>query len=517
MKRIKLILILLITIFFLSGCGPQTGDSPSAQDASGSGSAEKSADTASGAGAGGGDSAAADLPEVRDYPEAEKEMVRLMKAAGFEEVYAAMEGGEAMIRFAAEQADPDLPEVMFSFAAAAAEMDVYLDMITVQFYINDQPYAEMRVPGETYDRWDAGEIDEDSLQEEIIFNDLRDPAARLADELSYLSMELRDLQYTDEKIEADLYYWADTPEAFIEDLVLAGMYTLNVLPWADSLQFNYLWDADNSLSVELDTEVLLEVLGKEAEPELLLNTMRVQREGDFFKAVWPQEEELDVSSNVADAAGVVSLYRRDDFDTVDKNLWFVWEEKTFETVYEKIRSENGVLVIEALETDRNPFVYSKAFPIIPNSLIRVQRRVRVHYGNEYLNASFNIFQTSHGGQYPSRDSERRGLIGNQYLNFQYDPGRYPITKGLLASVPGYKESGEYIALEENVFDRWIVEELEFNTATGEAAYRIDGREFRFQGEPPTQPYFRVYMNAYGWYTGHKVEVDYLEVEVEPLG
>lgn len=504
MKKLFTLLILTLLVLSFSCSGDGSGG------AGGTGGSKDSADTSSQSDVSAGSATDTPPQEVRENPSAEAEMVRLMKEAGFKKVYAAIEGGEALLRFEAAEISPDLPDLMLALAYRAAETGTALNLVKVQYYLSGQPYSELIMPVENYRAWTEGGIDDESFDASLIFNDLRSPEARLADELAPLDMEMMELNFTADGAEIDLFYWAETPETFLEDLVLAGMYTLNVLPWADKLRFNYLWDGENSLSVELKTEDLLAVLGREKDPALLEKSMRVERRGDYFAA------RRLVEQGEGENAGLAFSYRRDDFDQVDRSLWFVWEEKTYRTVYEKLRTENGNLVIEATETDRNPFVFSKAFPLIPDSLIRVKRRVRVHYANDYLNASFSLQQTDHDGLEPSRDANRSGLIGNQYLNFQYDKGRYPITKGLLVSTPGYKENGQFVALEENVFDRWIEEEFEYNTANGEAVYRIDGREFPLQSVKADQPYFRVYMNAYGWYTGHKVEVDYIEIEEIPL-
>lgn len=454
----------------------------------------------------------AELPPARPAPEAERRIVETVRRAGYERAYAAVDATRAMVRLSGFGVGSELPDTLTALACAAAEAAPDVEIVTVQYYVGDKPYTEVVLPVESYTAWKSGWSDDDAFADSLELNDLRSPTDRLADDLLLLGMELREFSYTDDRAVTELYYWAESPEVFLEDLLLAGMYTLNVVPWVDTLEFHFLWDAENSLAVRLDSQVLLDVLAREAAPVELLEGTAVARTGNLFAAAWPVEQG-EGEMPAPPAQWVRTLRHLDNFSQVDRSFWYVWEEKTYRTAYDKIHCDNGILIIEATETDRNPFVYSRAFPIPENAIIRVRRNARVHYGNDYLRASFNLLQTSHGGQHPSREAERRGVIGSLFLNFQYDPGRYPITKGILISTPDYKGSGEFAVIEDAPFDEWVEEELEYNTATGEVVYRLDGAEYRLQSEVPSLPYFRIYMNAYGWYTGHKVEVDYLDLEI----
>jgi hypothetical protein len=458
------------------------------------------------------EAASAELPPARPNPDAERRIVEVIHDAGYERAYAAVEDSRALVRLAGSLVSAELPDSLTALACSAAEAAPDVEIVTVQYYVEDKPYTEMVLPVESYTAWKSGWADDETFADSLQLQDLRTPTDRLADELSLLDMELRELSYTADRAVAELYYWADSPEVFLEDLLLAGMYTLNVLPWADTLEFHFLWDAENSLAVRLDSRILLEVLARDAEPSALLRGMEVARTGDYFAAAWPMER--GEGEMPAPPARWVRTFRHlDNFSQVDRSFWYVWEEKTYRTAYDKLRCDDGILIIEAEETDRNPFVYSKALPIPENAIIRVRRSARVHYGNDYMRASFSLLQTSHGGQHPSRDARRQGIIGSLFLNFQYDPGRYPITKGILVTTPDYKDSGEFAVIADAPFDEWVEEELEYNTGTGEVVYRLDGAEYRLQSEVPSLPYFRIYMNAYGWYTGHKVEVDYLDLEI----
>jgi antitoxin component YwqK of YwqJK toxin-antitoxin module len=221
------------------------------------------------------------------------------------------------------------------------------------------------------------------------------------------------------------------------------------------------------------------------------------------------EEASSVAQNRID-------FYRDDFDSFDPEFWTVIEEKTNNLIPDQAVFQDGNLIIEAAAADRNPLFHSIPIDVSPGDIIRIKRRALIHPGNEYANMSFRIYGTEGTDLTVSRDIKTEALATVQYLDFQYDEGRYPITKGVLASVPGYMDSGEYTAWEP-LFDTWIDEELEYHTDTGLLRITINGQNTKLQGKPLAFPRFRVNMNAYGWHTGHRVSVDYLEIYVESPG
>lgn len=206
-------------------------------------------------------------------------------------------------------------------------------------------------------------------------------------------------------------------------------------------------------------------------------------------------------------------FYRDDFDTFDPELWRVIEEKTNNLIPNQAIFQDGNLIIEAAAADRNPLFHSLPIDASPGDIIIIKRRALIHPGNEYANMSLRIYGTEGTDLTVSRDIKTETIATMQYLDFQYDIGRYPISKGILLTVPGYKDSGEYTVWDP-LFDTWVDEELEYHTDTGLILITINGQTTELQGKPLTLPRFRINMNAYGWHTGHRVSVDFLEILVE---
>ncbi len=228
-------------------------------------------------------------------------------------------------------------------------------------------------------------------------------------------------------------------------------------------------------------------------------------------------ESLEIENDESEEASSVPQnkidFYRDDFDTFDPEFWTVIEEKTNKLIPNQAKIKDGNLIIEAAAADRNPLFHSLPINASSGDIIRIKRRALVHPGNEYANMSLRLYGTEGTDLTVSRDIKTETIATVQYLDFQYDIGRYPISKGILLTVPGYKDSGEYTSWDP-LFDTWVDEELEYHTDTGLIKITINGQTTELHGKPLTLPRFRINMNAYGWHTGHKVSVDFLEILVE---
>ncbi|MBP7263500.1 MAG: hypothetical protein KBB32_04940 [Spirochaetia bacterium] len=206
--------------------------------------------------------------------------------------------------------------------------------------------------------------------------------------------------------------------------------------------------------------------------------------------------------------GAVSF--RDEFDALDRGSWYAIEEKTGADAMGRLAVSGGALVISTTDVDRNPFVYGKAFAMPSGGTVRVTRRARVSYANDYFAGGFFIQQADNA--VPKQGVAEPALVGVLHINFSYDPGRYPLTKGFVAVTDGFKAPGTFAPIENAPFGQWIEETLVYEPATGKAAYILNGVEYPIAAAPATKPYFRVSMNAYGWYTGHRTEVDWISVD-----
>lgn len=201
-----------------------------------------------------------------------------------------------------------------------------------------------------------------------------------------------------------------------------------------------------------------------------------------------------------------------DFSTLDKNLWYVREEKTNRDISDQLSTDGGILDISARETDRNPFLYGKPLALPADAVVRVKRRAKLSYANDYFAGAFYLIACDTPSVLPETGDLTLG--GVLHINFSYDPGRYPTTKGFVAIGDDANKPGGNIVIENAPFGEWIEEELIYNSASGSLVYRLNGKDYSVSSVPLSKPYIRVGMHAYGWYTGHKAEVDWLSMSID---
>lgn len=212
---------------------------------------------------------------------------------------------------------------------------------------------------------------------------------------------------------------------------------------------------------------------------------------------------------------VEAMVFSDDFNSFNLENWFVLEEKTGNSVPEKARIDEGNLIIESLVTDRNPFFHSRPVAVGPGDILRIRRRVLPEPANNYTTLGMVVYGTDDESMPFNRESYAPLAILH-YLDFQYDPGRFPTTKGTVLSMPDWKETGQF-KVWTPLTGQWVEEDWEIHTGTGKVICRINGQETQLQGSPLNSPFVRISMDSYGWHTGHKVTVDYVHITLESTG
>jgi hypothetical protein len=203
----------------------------------------------------------------------------------------------------------------------------------------------------------------------------------------------------------------------------------------------------------------------------------------------------------------------DDFNYFNNNFWMAKEWVTLNDAYNKIKVENGILDMPVEETDRCGFVVSKSIPVEKGDIIKIKRKVKMHYANEYFDAGFELLETDKEGFELSDDRSHwtkplgDGIFNIMYLHYYYEPDGLPITDGVLVN------RGDDYATFNLPFDEWFEEEITYNTATGELTYSINGESKTVKAKPLNKKYVRIMMHPYGWWTGHDVKVDYIDIKV----
>ncbi len=217
---------------------------------------------------------------------------------------------------------------------------------------------------------------------------------------------------------------------------------------------------------------------------------------------------------------------RDDFNFLNLSVWEVYQWKTLRRLNGSGLAINGVLNLACNRVDMSPFVASKPIPIKAGEIFVLRRRVKVHYANQYFEGGIWFYQTD-GSKVQMPMNRRawlsafgRWLFQVTYYNYYYEkPGvrQYvPAKHGFVLSGINWRNLKNYGVLQP-LWDRWFVEEIIYDPETSVVRYRMNGREITARAAPLNAPYIRFIMHSSGWYTGHNVQIDWVEWSVRPQG
>jgi len=223
---------------------------------------------------------------------------------------------------------------------------------------------------------------------------------------------------------------------------------------------------------------------------------------------------------------VGSKSHRDDFDRFDPSVWEVYQWETLRRLSARGLVHDGMLDLRCDRTDRSAFVASRPIPLRKGEIFTLRRRVKVHYANDYFEGGVWFYQTDGATvRMPSRKAAWLSAFGKNlfnvtYYNYVYEkPGvrQYvPAKHGFVLSGIDWRRTGNYGVITPR-WDRWFTEEILYDPETNLVRYRIDGKETVVKAAPLKMPYIRFIMHSYGWYTGHDIQVDWIEWSVHPKG
>ncbi len=154
-----------------------------------------------------------------------------------------------------------------------------------------------------------------------------------------------------------------------------------------------------------------------------------------------------------------------------------------------VKEEDGILVISEDLSNAGGAVKSVPFSIESGDILQLTRRVRILPKNNFQNTSAFI----------NRDGKPAAQYRYFYKYKDFVDGVYFDYDGKERVIPPWNE--------------WFTEIVTYNTGTGEITYSIPDRgemSSTFGNLPGDQLW--LLFDAYGWYTGHKVEIDYIKLE-----
>lgn len=212
------------------------------------------------------------------------------------------------------------------------------------------------------------------------------------------------------------------------------------------------------------------------------------------------------------------FYLMEEFDSLDEEMWYVGEWGTGFPTKKGISVKNGVLTATVTETDKGPFLLSKPIELKSNSLVTIKRRVKLHYGNDQFTGAFSLIQTDQRTVKPQMLDKLwyknfgESLMLMEYVHSEDKESKRPGNHNFRLLVPDWETTDNY-ALGDPIFDEWFEETFTFDCNTGRITYTNGGKLMVLKGYRPSESLIRIFMHPYGFYTGHEMKIDWIEIKV----
>ena len=217
------------------------------------------------------------------------------------------------------------------------------------------------------------------------------------------------------------------------------------------------------------------------------------------------------------------FYVRDDFNgsALNSDFWYVYDRGG--AAYDRVTLSGGELTLPCDITDDPPILMSKGMTIQKGDIFKVKRRTFAHASNDTYRP-WTLVQEVNTDTFTTNAEDSTNLYSFQHLNFTYDKGRYPeaVTQANLGMyvMPGQDlktmPSSQYGILPLTL-DKWVEEELVYDTNTGKVTITSDGNTMEFMSKPIDEQFIRYLMNPYGWGVGHYDKLDWIEFTIERPG
>lgn len=226
-----------------------------------------------------------------------------------------------------------------------------------------------------------------------------------------------------------------------------------------------------------------------------------------------EEEEVD-NINVP---GEIFAEYKESFEEDITDDWLISKYITLEPSPQGVYFENGTIKLVAEEIDRVPILSSTPYEIGDAKYITIIAKIKTNFANEYYTGAMGIFFTD------SQDVEveanvdswasnfGRRPIQTEYVNYFYDGSKRIIDNGFIFYTSSVEYGSNIQAFESGVFDEWFTQQFVINMETGEVTCAIDDETLISMIDIPDESYLRIWIHPYGWYTGHEIIIDSIDI------
>ena len=229
---------------------------------------------------------------------------------------------------------------------------------------------------------------------------------------------------------------------------------------------------------------------------------------------------------------------RTDFNTLDREFWLVYNHGGWTGPYSEdydlasIQNEsdgNKVLLLSVDSTDHGPELITKSIRINENSVVTAEWRAKLHYGNEYFAGYVGFNLVDYDGFYDPYKGDQinpfqyfdevenravtKTAVNVYYRNYYYNNYEPPVGGNAFGICGG----GQCLT-SPAIWDEFVTNKVELDFTQRKAKFWQNGN---YVGDVPISsdldlqelPYLKIHFSPYGWYTGHKMELDWFHLSV----
>jgi len=213
-----------------------------------------------------------------------------------------------------------------------------------------------------------------------------------------------------------------------------------------------------------------------------------------------------------------TYYYMDEFDSLDRDFWYVGEWQSLYSAYDKAKLNNGILKLEIDEVDQGPILLSKPIEIQNGNILTIKRRVRMTYANDHFTGGLALIETKDEGLIPSALNHGNSNLGNavvliEYVNSFNESSKRP-GSNVFRILPRSWEFENNYELVEPIFNEWFEEEIVYDTVAQTISYKLNEKVYTVKSQAMLEERLRIYMHGYGFETGHIVEIDWIEISID---
>lgn len=229
------------------------------------------------------------------------------------------------------------------------------------------------------------------------------------------------------------------------------------------------------------------------------------------------EEPVEIVEVDDDGSVEVFMEYKENFDEDTSDDWLLSKYVTLEPSPQGVYFEDGTIRLVAEETDRAPILSSTPHAIDDAKYITVNAKLKTNYANEYYTGAMGIFFTDSPDMAVEVNADSwsssfgRRPVQIEYVNYDYDSSRRIIDNGFILYTASDEHGSNIQAFESGVFDEWFTQQFVINMETGEVTCTINDETLTSMIDIPEESYLRIWIHPYGWFTGHEVVIDSIDI------